>query len=157
MDGQEIIDTVRFISQFHRARGSDEYKLLLERLKELLLSWGIEERQIETIEYSTGGVRYGNFDSTMVWNVKDAELWLEKPRTFLSSFKNCKTSVLFGSHSTNGWKSLELVDETYTGDLRDKAVLVQMNPSKAFKQFVEERGAKCLLVYFMRAQDESIG
>jgi aminopeptidase YwaD len=157
MDGQEVIDTVRLISQFHRARGSDEYKLLLERLKELLLSWGIEERQIETIEYPTGGVRYGNFDSTMVWNVRDAELWLERPRTFLNSFKNCKTSVLFGSHSTYGWKTLELVDETYTGDFKDKAVLVQMNPSKAFKQFVEERGAKCLLVYFMRAQDASIG
>ncbi|MDK2924140.1 MAG: hypothetical protein PWQ90_1581 [Pseudothermotoga sp.] len=156
MNKEEIIATVRFISQFHRARGSDEYKLLLERLKELLLSWGVEEQQIEIIDYPTGGVRYGNFDSTMVWNVKDAELWLEKPRTFLNSFKNCKTSVLFGSHSTNGWKTLELVDETYTGDLRDKAVLVQMNPSKAFKQFVEERGAKCLLVYYMRAQDESI-
>lgn len=157
MDGQEVLNTVRFISQFHRARGSDEYKLLLERLKELLLSWGIEESQIDLIEYPTGGVRYGNFDSTMVWNVKDAELWFERPRTFLNSFRSCKTSVLFGSHSTNGWKTLELVDETYEGDLSNKAVLVQMNPSKAFKQFVEERGAKCLLVYFMRAQDESIG
>lgn len=157
MDGQQVLDTVRFISQFHRARGSDEYSLLVERLKELLTSWGIEERKIEVFEYPTGGIRYGNFDSTMVWNIKDAELWLENPRTFLSSFKSCKTSVLFGSNSTSGWKTLELVDESYTGDLSDKAVLVQMNPSKAFKQFVEERNAKCLLVYFMRAQDESIG
>lgn len=157
MNGHEVIDTVRFISSFHRARGSDEYKSLLERLKEMLIAWGLNEQQIEIIEYPTGGVRYGNFDSTMVWNIKDAELWLEEPRTFLNSFKVCKTSVLFGSNPTNGWKVFELVDENYSGDFSNKAVLVQMNPSKAFKEFVEKRGAKCLLIYFMRAQDESIG
>lgn len=157
MDGHEVVDTVRFISCFHRVRGSDEYKLLLERLKEMLIAWGLSERQMEIIEYPTGGVRYGNFDSTMAWNIKDAELWLEEPRMFLNSFKSCKTSVLFGSNPTNGWKIFELVDESYSNDLSNKAVLVQMNPNKAFKEFVEKRGAKCLLIYFMRAQDESIG
>jgi len=153
----EVFETVRFISSFHRARGSDEYKRLLDRLIEMLLGWGIKREQVEVIEYPTGGIRYGNFDSTMVWNIKDAELWLEGPRIFINSFGACKTSVLFGSNPTNGWQSLELVDEEYRGDFSNKAVLVNENPSKAFKKYVKQLKAKCLIVYYMRAQDESIG
>ncbi len=157
MDEYEVFETMRFISSFHRARGSDDFKNLVKRLVEMLLEWGIDEKKINVLEYPTGGVRYGNFESTMVWNIKDAELWLESPRIFLNSFRSCKVSVLFGSSSTNGWQSLELVDENYQGDFSNKAVLVNENPSKAFKRYVRELGAKCLLVYYMRSQDESIG
>lgn len=153
----EVFETMRFISSFHRARGSEEYKDLVHRLREILIEWGIDEKKIDILEYPSGGVKYGNFESTMIWNIKDAELWLENPRIFINSFKACKTSVLFGSNSTNGWLSLELVDENYQGDFSNKAVLVNENPSKAFKKYVEALGAKCLLVYYMRSQDESIG
>ncbi len=153
----EVFETMRFISSFHRARGSEEYRDLVERLREILIEWGIGEKNIDVLEYPTGGVRYGNFESTMVWNIKDAELWLEKPRVFINSFRGCKTSVLFGSNPTKGWLSLELVDENYEGDFTAKAVLVNENPSKAFKKYVKTLGAKCLLVYYMRSQDESIG
>jgi len=153
----EVFETTRFISSFHRARGSNEYRNLVERLIEMLLEWGIDREQIDVLEYKTGGVKFGNFNSTMVWNIKDAELWIDSPRVFINSFRSCKTSVLFGSNSTKGWKSLELVDENFQGDFSDKAVLVNENPSKAFKKYVKQLGAKCLLVYYMRSQDESIG
>ncbi|HEY8542498.1 MAG TPA: DUF4910 domain-containing protein [Pseudothermotoga sp.] len=153
----EVFETTRFISSFHRARGSEEYKSLVHKIVEMLIQWGIDRKNIDVLEYPTGGVKYGNFESTMVWNVKDAELWLENPRIFINSFKACKTCVLFGSNSTNGWLSLNLVDENYQGDLSNKAILVSENPSKAFKKYVKTLGAKCLLVYYMRSQDESIG
>lgn len=152
-----VLDTVRFISTFHRARGSNEYNTLLHSLREMILELGVTEKNIEILEYPTGGEKYGNFETTMVWNVEAAELWLENPRQFITSFKECKTSVLFGSNPTFGWKVFELVDENFQGSFLDKAVLVNDNPSKAFKKYVKDLGAKALLIYYMRNQDETIG
>ncbi len=156
IDKHQVLDNVRFISTFHRARGSNEYKTLVKALQEMLIERGMPQRNIEILEYPTGGIRYGNFETTMVWNINDAELWLESPRRFITSFRECKTSVLFGSNPTFGWKTFELVDENFQGDFSDKAVLVNDNPSKAFKKYVKELGAKAILIHYMRSQDESI-
>ncbi|ABV33441.1 DUF4910 domain-containing protein [Pseudothermotoga lettingae] len=157
LNEQETFEIMRFISSYHRVRGSREYRSLLAKIKEMLLNWGIPEKSIQVIEYASGDVKYGNFETTMVWEIQNGELWIDTPRTFINSFKACKTSVLFGSNPTNGWQVLEIVDENYKGDFSSRAVVTDQNPNMAFKKYVKELGAKCLLVYFMRAQDESIG
>jgi len=151
-----VQNLVRFISTFHRSRGSSEYRQLLNRIRETIFAWGIDEKDVKLLKYKTGDISYGNFDTTYVWEMRNAELWVDSPRRFINSFDLCRTSVVFGSGPTQGWETLELVDEHFEGDFSDKAVILNMAPDKAFDTYVKQKGAKCLILYHMRAQDKSI-
>ncbi len=148
------LEELRVISQFHRIPGSEEFSKAIEFVKTLFDKMGVYGTRV--FEYEAGK-RYENFEVPLSWNPKDSELWLLEPKKkLLSSFKACKTSLLVGSHSTEGFEEYELKGENEE-DLEGKAVLAEGNVRDKFEKLIVEKGAKCLLVYYMREESEEIG
>lgn len=142
------------ISQFHRMPGSEDFSKTIKFLKKIFDELGVYNTKI--YEYETGK-KYENFEVPLSWDPKDSALWLLEPeKKLLSSFKSCKVSLLVGSHSTNGFEKYELKDET-DDDLNGKAVLARGNVRDKFRKLIVEKGAKCLLIYYMREESEDIG
>ena len=148
------LEELRVISQFHRIPGSEDFSKAIEFVKTLFDELGACSTKV--FEYETGR-RYENFEVPLSWDARDSELWLLEPeKKLLSSFKACRTSLLVGSHSTEGFEEYELKSED-DEDLRGKAVLAEGNVRDKFEKLIAEKGAKCLLVYYMREESEEIG
>lgn len=158
LNGKRVLSLVEMISSYHRSRGSKGYKGSLDELERHLLGSGIKKGSIKRKKYKTGKINGGAFDIPEIWDPVEGDLWMVKPeRQYITSTKRVKLALAFGSASSNGVETLELVDYTGPGDYTKKAVLTDKGPNEIFEEAVIKGGARCIVFSVMRVNSELLG
>jgi len=145
---RELVEIAASVSRYHRIQGSDELEKAAEYIAGLLRSEGLS---VEVYRYSYS-VPHGSFQPLVGWWIRDAELWLAKPRMRrLHSFRESRTAVV--AHSPGGRiDDVEVVyvgrgeDEQDYGNVEGKAVLAYGSPLAVYK-VANGLGAAAVLLY----------
>ena len=156
VSGERAWDMVSKISRFHRIRGGgdgSDYNRCVEFLAKELKALGLREVLIK--KYNADGYqKYFLWPSLVGWRVKEAELWMVKPRKkLISRFSDQAVSLM--PYSQGGKVESEVIFvgegksyENYKGkDVKGKLVFaVGGNGSAVHRQAVLNRGAAGVIV-----------
>lgn len=119
VDGQEVLETVRELSRFHRVQGSPGYLAAAEYLKAKLVAAGMTDAAIERFP-ADGRTRYAHFRSYYGWTPLRARLEEISPHAGLvTSFP--ELPVALADYSQDADVSAELVDVGRGTDPKDYA------------------------------------
>ncbi len=156
VSGERAWDMVSKISRFHRIRGGgdgSDYNRCVEFLARELKALGLREVIIKKYE-ADGFRKYFLWPSLVGWRVKEAELWMLKPRKkLISRFSDQAVSLM--PYSQGGKVESEVIfvgegksDEDYKGkNVKGKLVFaVGGNGSAVHRQAVLNRGAVGVIV-----------
>ncbi len=156
VSGERAWDMVSKISRFHRIRGGgdgSDYNLCVEFLAKELRALGLKEVAIKKYK-ADGFQKYFLWSSLVGWRVKEAELWMVKPRKkLISRFSNQAVSLM--PYSQGGKVESEVIfvgegksDEDYKGkNVKGKLVFaVGGNGSAVHRLAVLNRGAVGVIV-----------
>ncbi len=156
VSGERAWDMVSKISRFHRIRGGgdgSDYNRCVEFLFQELKSLGLKEVSIKKYR-ADGFQKYFLWPSLVGWRVKEAELWMVKPRKkLISRFSDQAVSLM--PYSQGGEVESEVIfvgegksDEDYKGkNVKGKLVFaVGGNGSAVHRQAVLNRGAAGVIV-----------
>ncbi len=156
VSGERAWDMVSKISRFHRIRGGGEgsgYNHCVEFLAGELKGLGLKEVAVKKYR-SDGFKRYFHWLSPVGWRVKEAELWMVKPRKkLIARFSDQAVSLM--PYSQGGGVEAEVIfvgegksDADYQGkNVQGKLVLaVGGSGSAVHRQAVLKRGAAGVIV-----------
>jgi aminopeptidase-like protein len=156
VSGERAWDMVSKISRFHRIRGGgdgSDYNRCVEFLAAELKALGLKEVAIKKYK-SDGFQRYFLWLSPVGWRVKEAELWMVKPREkLIARFSDQAVSLM--PYSQGGEVEAEVIfvgkgksDADYQGkNVKGKLVFaVGGNGSLVHRQAVLKRGAAGVIV-----------
>jgi len=156
VSGERAWDMVSKISRFHRIRGGgdgSDYNRCVEFLAKELKVLGLKEVSIKKYR-ADGFQKYFLWCSLVGWRVKEAELWMVKPRMkLISRFSDQAVSLM--PYSQGGKVESEVIfvgkgksDEDYKGkNVKGKLVFaVGGNGSAVHRQAVLNRGAAGVIV-----------
>ncbi len=144
---------IKQLTTYHRIQGSDDLVKASEFLEKELKEWcDTVDRIMITREHDLGLLKI-----PPRWNVRDAELWLKKPKEkLLLKLSNHPTMVVAHSPPTNGWVEGEVVnvgrgvsDKDYPRSLEGKFVLAYGSARIVYRK-ASERGALGILLYSKR-------
>ncbi|MGD8536868.1 MAG: M28 family peptidase [Candidatus Aminicenantes bacterium] len=156
VSGERAWDMVSKISRFHRIRGGgdgSDYNRCVEFLAKELKGLGLKEVLIKKY-LADGYQKYFLWPSLVGWRVKEAELWMVKPRKkLIARFSDQAVSLM--PYSQGGRVESEVIfvgkgksDEDYQGkNVKEKLVFaVGGNGSAVHRQAVLNRGAAGVIV-----------
>ncbi len=144
---------IKQLTTYHRIQGSDDLIKASELLEKELKNWcDTVDRIMITRKHDLGLLKI-----PPKWNVRDAELWLKKPKEkLLLKLSSHPTMVVAHSPSSNGWVEGEVVDvgrgvsdEDYPRSLEGKFVLAYGSARTVYRK-ASERGALGILLYSKR-------
>ncbi len=145
--------TIQTITQYHRMRGSAEYALAAEAVRDRLVRYGLGGVEIIALP-ADGKIFYGTQRSRPAWNASFAELWEQRAGAGgwiddrrIAAWEEHR--VVLAQDSVSGSAAAELIDigsgaaaEDYQGkDVRGKLVLASSQPELVAKLAVEQHGA----------------
>ncbi|BBJ27240.1 DUF4910 domain-containing protein [Athalassotoga saccharophila] len=151
---QNAFDLEWELSRFHRSKGGDG----VSRAVNLIQNFIGESRVLKYPLERT----YETWRTPRGWNLKDGFLKIVNGKYIAGSLALSPINAIFLSGKTNGVERLKVVDvgdgeneKDYKKDVRGKAILASGNPSRVYRM-AKKFGARCVLSYFMRAQDPYI-
>lgn len=156
VSGERAWDMVSKISRFHRIRGGgdgSDYNRCVEFLAKELKGLGLKEIFIKKY-MADGHQKYFLWPSLVGWRVREAELWMVKPRKkLISRFSDQAVSLMPYSQGSEVESEVIFVgkgksDEDYKGkNVKGKLVFaVDGNGSAVHRQAVLNRGAAGVIV-----------
>lgn len=158
INGKKVLSLVEVISSYHRSRGSRDYAASLNEIERYLTGSGIKKKNIKRKKYKSGNISGGAFKIPELWDSVEGELWMVKPeRQYITSTRRVKLALAFGSSSSNGIETLELVEFEGPGDYSGKAVLINKGPNEIFEEAVIKGGARCIVFSSMRLNSKELG
>jgi aminopeptidase-like protein len=151
---QNAFDLEWELSKFHRSKGGIGFSKAIETLQNFV-------GKSEVIRYSLNKT-YETWKMPRGWNLKDGFLKIANGPYVVGSLALSPISAIFLSGKTNGVEKLKVVDvrsgedeSDYKKSVLNNAILASGDPTKVYSM-AKKFGVRCVLSYFMRAQEPSI-
>jgi hypothetical protein len=151
---QNALDLEWELSRFHRSKGGIGFSKAMNVIQEF-----IGESQI--LKYPLNKY-YETWRMPRGWNLKDGFLKISNGSYIVGALALSPISAVFLSGKTNGIEKLKVIDvesgedeKDYKKFVHDKAILASGDPARVYKM-AKKFGVRCVLSYFMRAQDPLI-
>lgn len=152
---KNVIELIRKISSFHRAKGSLEYSQAVKVIQTFVKASNLLLFPMDKT--------YNSWKSPASWNLKGGYLKYQNGKYIVSDLSLYPISAMFLSDITNGVEKLKVFDvgsgeneEDYKDFEAGNAVLAEGDPRIIYHYAVEKFGARCILNYYMRSQEKSI-
>ncbi len=150
---QNAIDLEWELSKFHRSKGGDGFSKAVNLIQNFVGG--------HVLKYPLEGT-YETWRMPRGWNLKDGFLKIVNGKYIVGSLALSPINAIFLSGKTKGVERLKVIDvgegeneKDYRKDIRGKAILANGNPAQVYRM-AKKFGARCVLSYFMRAQDPYI-
>lgn len=151
---QNALDLEWELSKFHRSKGGIGFSQAIKTIQEFI-------GESHVLKYPLKG-SYETWRMPRGWNLKDGFLKIAGGKYVVGSLALSPINAIFLSGKTKGVERLKVVDvgegeneKDYKKDVRGKAILANGNPARVYRM-AKKFGARCVLSYFMRAQDPYI-
>lgn len=151
---QNALDLEWELSKFHRSKGGIGFSKAINTIQSFIGESQILKYPLDK-SYETWRMPRG-------WNLKDGFLRISNGNYIVGSIALSPISAIFLSGKTNGIEKLKVVDvesgeneKDYKKSVRGKAIIASGKPSMVYRM-AKKLGARCVLSYFMRAQEPLI-
>lgn len=154
---QNAFELTREISSFHRSIGSKSYSEAIKIITDFIKEYTILKYPLNKT-YETWKVPRG-------FQIEKGYLKIINPikKYIVQDVKRQPIRVIFFSGSSNGIEKLKVYNvgtgesiDDFPRNSHGNAVIANGNPVKVYRN-ARKLGVRCVLLYFMRAQDISIG